>query len=85
MARFGAPAVAQRALSVAAAGGEAVGEVGAGQMLALRAACASTASIRSQVGGARLAAALAHAFGDFGDNGVQRTHAINSGMAIASA
>jgi hypothetical protein len=70
----GAPAAAQGRLVFGAAGSKPVREVAAGKMLALRPALVDRIDPR-EIGGARFATALAQAFGDFGDNRVQRAHA----------
>jgi hypothetical protein len=68
-----AQSVAQRVLVVCAAGGKAVRQVAAGKMRALRAAAIHRIDAL-QIGGTRIAAAFAQAFGDFGNHGVQRVH-----------
>ena len=74
-AEVGRVAAAQRGLVAGRTGGETVGEVAARQRGAVRTVAGGGVDAR-QVGGATIAAALADALGDFGDDGVQGGHGL---------
>ncbi len=76
-------AFAQAFLVFRPAGSKAMSEIAAGQTLAMH-AIATRGVDAAQIGVARITAALAQAFGDFGNNGVKHSHVQTPGKSCGA-